>query len=40
MSYLQELRPSYVKLDQSFSYYDEASHNSELCRAIITNNIA
>ncbi len=35
MSYLQELRPSYVKLDQSFSYYDEASHNSELCRAII-----
>ncbi|MCL1091342.1 EAL domain-containing protein [Shewanella profunda] len=35
MSYLQELRPSYVKLDQSFSYYDEAQHNSELCRAII-----
>ncbi|MGL5361168.1 MAG: bifunctional diguanylate cyclase/phosphodiesterase [Shewanella sp.] len=35
MAYLQELRPSYVKLDQSFAYYDEAQHNSELCRAII-----
>ncbi|MGI2193482.1 bifunctional diguanylate cyclase/phosphodiesterase [Shewanella baltica] len=35
MSYLQELRPSYVKLDQSFAYYDETHHNSELCRALI-----
>ncbi|MCS6136906.1 EAL domain-containing protein [Shewanella baltica] len=35
MSYLQELRPSYVKLDQSFAYYNETHHNSELCRALI-----
>ena len=35
MAYLQELRPSYVKLDQSFAYYDETHHNSELCRALI-----
>lgn len=35
MSYLQSLRPSYVKLDQSFAYYDESEHSGELCRAII-----
>ncbi|QYJ90327.1 MULTISPECIES: EAL domain-containing protein [Shewanella] len=35
MSYLQNLRPSYVKLDQSFAYYDENEHNSELCRALV-----
>ncbi|MBV7317158.1 EAL domain-containing protein [Shewanella sp. NIFS-20-20] len=35
MSYLQTLRPMYVKLDQSFAYYDESQHNSELCRALI-----
>jgi diguanylate cyclase (GGDEF)-like protein len=35
MSYLQTLRPSYVKLDQSFAYYDENQHNSELCRALV-----
>ncbi|MEI6859039.1 MAG: EAL domain-containing protein [Shewanella sp.] len=35
MSYLQSLRPSYVKLDQSFAYYDESEYSSELCRALI-----
>jgi len=35
MSYLQTLRPSYVKLDRSFAYYDEDEHSSELCRALI-----
>ena len=35
MSYLQMLRPSYVKLDQSFAYYDENEHSSELCRALV-----
>ena len=35
MSYLQSLRPSYVKLDQSFAYYDDSEHSGELCRAII-----
>ncbi|GIU37480.1 EAL domain-containing protein [Shewanella schlegeliana] len=35
MTYLQNLRPSYVKLDQSFAYYDDNAHSSELCRALI-----
>ncbi len=35
MTYLQNLRPSYVKLDQSFAYYDDDAHSSELCRALI-----
>ncbi|WP_299810641.1 EAL domain-containing protein [uncultured Shewanella sp.] len=35
MAYLQNIRPSYVKLDQSFAYYDEDAHSSELCRALI-----
>lgn len=35
MAYLQTLRPSYVKLDQSFAYYDENEHSSELCRALV-----
>ena len=35
MNYLQNLRPSYVKLDQAFAHYDENQHNSELCRALI-----
>ena len=35
MAYLQTLRPTYVKLDQSFAHYDENQHNSELCRALV-----
>ncbi len=35
MAYLHDLRPSYVKLDQSFAYYDEHEHSSELCRALV-----
>ncbi|MCG9730342.1 EAL domain-containing protein [Shewanella sp. Isolate13] len=35
MTYLQNIRPSYVKLDQSFAYYDDNAHSSELCRALI-----
>jgi EAL domain-containing protein (putative c-di-GMP-specific phosphodiesterase class I) len=35
MAYLQSLRPSYVKLDQSFSYIDDNHHNGELCRALV-----
>ncbi|MCE9680277.1 EAL domain-containing protein [Shewanella sp. AS1] len=35
MAYLHDLRPSYVKLDQSFAYYDEQEHSSELCRALL-----
>ncbi|MCL1144121.1 bifunctional diguanylate cyclase/phosphodiesterase [Shewanella gaetbuli] len=35
MTYLQNLRPSYVKLDQSFAFIEENQHNSELCRALV-----
>lgn len=35
MTYLQNLRPSYVKLDQSFAYIEDSQHNSELCRALV-----
>ncbi|GGI92739.1 bifunctional diguanylate cyclase/phosphodiesterase [Shewanella gelidii] len=35
MSYLQSLRPNYVKLDLSFAHYEENQHNSELCRALV-----
>ena len=35
MAYLQNLRPSYVKLDQSFAFIEENQHNSELCRALV-----
>ncbi|WP_076543280.1 EAL domain-containing protein [Shewanella sp. UCD-KL21] len=34
MAYLQSLRPSYVKLDQSFAYMEDDQHNIELCRAL------
>ncbi|MGX9462962.1 EAL domain-containing protein [Shewanella sp. A14] len=35
MAYLQNLRPNYVKLDQSFAYIEDNQHNSELCRALV-----
>ncbi|WP_394132448.1 EAL domain-containing protein [Shewanella maritima] len=35
MSYLQSLRPSYVKLDQSFAHFEDSLQNSELCRALV-----
>ncbi|MFQ6372442.1 EAL domain-containing protein [Shewanella sp. YIC-542] len=35
MTYLQTLRPSYVKLDLSFAQFETNQHNAELCRALI-----
>ncbi|MDF0535178.1 EAL domain-containing protein [Shewanella sp. A32] len=35
MTYLQTLRPSYVKLDQAFAQFDDNQHNAELCRALV-----
>ncbi|WP_299491994.1 EAL domain-containing protein [uncultured Shewanella sp.] len=35
MSYLQKLRPHYVKLDQSFTVNDDNQHNIELRRALV-----
>ncbi|WP_299007261.1 EAL domain-containing protein [uncultured Shewanella sp.] len=35
MSYLQKLRPQYVKLDQSFTVNDDSQHNIELRRALV-----
>ncbi|MGF1757874.1 EAL domain-containing protein [Photobacterium sagamiensis] len=35
MDYLQSLRPSYVKLDQSFARTKDNHHKNELCRALI-----
>jgi len=35
LNYLQQIQPTYVKLDQSFSFYNKTEQNSELCRALI-----
>lgn len=35
LNYLQEIRPHYVKLDQSFSFHSKTQKNSELCRALV-----
>lgn len=35
LSYLQQLKPHYVKLDQSLSFYSEDQQNNELCRALV-----
>lgn len=35
LDYLQKLQPHYIKLDQSFSYYQKTNQSNELCRALI-----
>jgi EAL domain-containing protein (putative c-di-GMP-specific phosphodiesterase class I)/GGDEF domain-containing protein len=35
MEYLQKLQPNYIKLDQSFAYYEKTNQNKELCRALL-----
>ncbi len=35
MDYLQKLQPNYIKLDQSFAYYEKTNQNKELCRALL-----
>jgi diguanylate cyclase (GGDEF)-like protein len=35
LDYLQKLQPNYIKLDQSFAYYEKSVQNKELCRALL-----
>ncbi len=35
LEYLQKLQPDYIKLDQSFSFYEKEDHNHGLYRAVI-----
>jgi EAL domain-containing protein (putative c-di-GMP-specific phosphodiesterase class I)/GGDEF domain-containing protein len=35
LDYLQKLQPNYIKLDQSFAFYEKLSQSNELCRALI-----
>ncbi len=35
LSYLQQLKPHYVKLDQSLAFYSSNQQNNELCRALV-----
>jgi diguanylate cyclase (GGDEF)-like protein len=35
LEYLQKLQPNYIKLDQSFAYYEKLNQNKELCRALL-----
>ena len=35
LEYLQELQPDYIKLDQSFAYYEKSNRSKEICRALI-----
>lgn len=35
LEYLQKLQPNYIKLDQSFAYYEKLNQNKELCRALV-----
>ena len=34
LEYLHKLQPDYIKLDQSFAYYEKLNQNNELCRAL------
>ena len=35
LDYLQKIQPDYIKLDQSFSFYEKLNQSNELCRALI-----
>jgi diguanylate cyclase (GGDEF)-like protein len=35
LDYLQKLRPHYIKLDQSFAFYEKSNQGNEMCRALI-----
>ncbi|MGJ8680131.1 bifunctional diguanylate cyclase/phosphodiesterase [Paraglaciecola sp.] len=34
LDYLQTLQPNYIKLDQSFAFYDKLNQGNEMCRAL------
>jgi len=35
LDYLQKLQPDYIKLDQSFAFYEKLNQSKELCRALM-----
>ena len=35
LDYLQRLQPNYIKLDQSFAFYERLNQGNEMCRALI-----
>ncbi|MEP1448642.1 MAG: EAL domain-containing protein [Paraglaciecola sp.] len=35
LDYLQKLQPDYIKLDQSFAFYEKLNQSNEMCRALI-----
>lgn len=35
LDYLQKIQPSYIKLDQSFTFYEKMNQSNELCRALM-----
>ncbi|GAC18611.1 bifunctional diguanylate cyclase/phosphodiesterase [Paraglaciecola arctica] len=35
LDYLQKLQPHYIKLDQSFAFYEKLNQGNEMCRALI-----
>jgi EAL domain-containing protein (putative c-di-GMP-specific phosphodiesterase class I) len=35
LDYLQKLQPDYIKLDQSFAFYEKLNQSKELCRALV-----
>ncbi|XPF93111.1 EAL domain-containing protein [Colwellia sp. RE-S-Sl-9] len=36
LDYLRKLQPDYIKLDQSFAFYEKLNQNNELCRALMS----
>jgi len=35
LDYLQKIQPDYIKLDQSFTFYEKVNQSNELCRALM-----
>jgi EAL domain-containing protein (putative c-di-GMP-specific phosphodiesterase class I)/GGDEF domain-containing protein len=35
LDYLQKLQPHYIKLDQSFAFYEKLNQGNEMCRALV-----
>ncbi|MFT5995587.1 MAG: EAL domain-containing protein (putative c-di-GMP-specific phosphodiesterase class I) [Glaciecola sp.] len=35
LDYLTQLQPHYIKLDQSYAFYEKVNHSNEMCRALI-----
>ena len=35
LDYLQKIQPHYIKLDQSFAFYEKLDQGNEMCRALI-----